>query len=173
MSSRLPAPRHTFRVPCEYSKSRLYFEVRIYNNAADLQRVAAVNGGHSLRRLAHTKGICQPFGIRRYPDKKERAAGQRARTQPICGRILFTHTYLNSMVIAHEVAHAAIAYAERRGFLVNEPGDGQFVGAGEERFCRVLGDMVGLIYWNLMKLGYATVINPAKRKTGRVFTQSH
>lgn len=169
MSTRLPAPRHQFRVPCEYPKSRLYFEVRIYNTAADLQRVAAVNDGHSLRRLAHTKGICQPFRIRCYPDKKERAAGQRARTQPICGRILFTHTYLNSMVIAHEVAHAAIAYAERRKFLINEPGDSKFVGPGEERFCRVLGDMVGLIYWNLMKLGYSTVVKPAVRKKGRVF----
>lgn len=173
MSSRSIKPRYQFRVQCEPGKSRLYYEVVIYNNAADLQRASAEFGGHSLRRMAHTKGICQPATLRSYPNRAAQRAGHRVRTKPACGRVGFTHTYLNSMVIAHEIGHAALAYAERRGFRPHKSGDGAFVGAGEERFCRVLGDMVGLVYWNLMKLGYETQIHPATRTKGRVFAKGH
>jgi len=169
-SKKPPNPRHRFPIYCEPGKSRLHYRVLIFKNATDLQREAAATHGHSLRRLKHTKGLCSPFTLRSYRSK---ARGGGFHTKPICGAIRFTDTLLNSVVIAHECAHAALAYAERRGFRPHAHGDGQFVADDEERYCKVLGDLVGQVYWQLMRRGYETVIKTATKKRGRVFTRSN
>lgn len=164
-------PRHSFPIYCEpRRKSRLHYRVLVFKNSADLQRHAAAQSTHSRRSLLGTKGMCMPFVVRTYFSGRERRrTGRVSRTRPICGEILLTDTYLNSMAIAHECAHAALAYAERAKFDPRDkgPADRRSVGGGEERFCLVLGDLVGQVYWQLARRGYLTH-QTAKKRRGRV-----
>lgn len=174
MARRTPAPRYDFPIYCEpvkRPKSRLHFRVLIFKNSDQLQRYAVSQSSHSRRSLLSTKGMSMPYTSRTYfSGADKRRTGRSSRTRPVCGSILFTDTYLNSMVIAHECAHAALAYAERRKFdpVDRGPETRQSIQGGEERFCRVLGDLVGQVYWQLARRGYLTKAVGKKRK-GRVF----
>lgn len=170
--AKVPLPRYNFPILCEpQTKSRLHFRVLIFKNSSELQHYAASQSTHSRRSLLSTKGMSMPYTIRTYHSRRDRQRlGRVSRTRPVCGDILFCDTYLNSMVIAHECAHAALAYAERRKFspVDRGPEDRRSIQGGEERFCRVLGDLVGQVYWQLARRGYLTRAVGRKRR-GRVF----
>jgi hypothetical protein len=67
----------------------------------------------------------------------------RTRTLPEMGEILFVAPLIDHEVISHEVAHAAIGWAQRIGIRPFATGtDCQYAGPDEERYCYALGRMV-------------------------------
>jgi hypothetical protein len=67
----------------------------------------------------------------------------RTRTLPEMGEILFVAPLIDHEVISHEVAHAAIGWAQRIGIRPFGTGtDCQYAGPDEERYCYALGRMV-------------------------------
>jgi hypothetical protein len=70
-------------------------------------------------------------------------ASGRTRTLPDMGEILFVVPRIDAEVVSHEVAHAAIGWAQRIGLHpFGSDRHPQYAGPDEERYCYALGRMV-------------------------------
>jgi hypothetical protein len=124
-----------FRVFPEPS-SRLFYRVRVfatpvtlgeYLRSDDIDRSAAYGA----------RALCS-----RWTRTRTTGTG-RTRTLPEMGEILFVAPLIDHEVISHEVAHAAIGWAQRIGIRPFATGtDCQYAGPDEERYCYALGRMV-------------------------------
>lgn len=135
-----------FRIYPEPLTSRLYFRVTVFPTLRDLRTYGrdAFHSPSGRRAL----GWCGTYTVRAYLRR------ERQQTRPICGEILLGARHLRVGIISHECTHAAFGYARRRRFRANDPCHGRVsVSDGEERFCRVQGELVRQLVAKLFTLG--------------------
>ena len=124
-----PKPLLSFRIYCS-QKSKLYYEVRVYDKLADLR---AVTG------FKECLGACTYiYGIKLNPPKTNKI-----------GIIWLERKHLGSEIVSHECVHAACGYLDRKGIKSLETGD--VSGDHGEELAYAVGYMTSRIYAKLYK----------------------
>lgn len=124
-------PPETFRVRSS-RRSRLYFVVHVAPTPAAMRVV--------MRRHA---GGCHPRQL-------ACVMGASSKMMPgLVGLIFFTQSCLGVGIVAHEMAHAAFRYCERRGLRVTywQKSHSRHVGQSEEVFCAIV-EHLNRDFWN-------------------------
>jgi hypothetical protein len=96
--------------------------------------------------LRHVSWCKPPFEALCSPYTKVNYRNGKGRTSPECGQINFYKKRIGSAAVAHEFAHAALAWARRvrlpAAHLLGD-NDGARTHPDEERFCHALDRMIG------------------------------
>lgn len=135
----MPKPLRTFRVYPE--GNRLYFDVYLWRTLGEMRRYVREVWEVSGRAAWAWTIIPEPAHCPK--------SGKRL---PIVGEIHLARRYCQLEIVAHEVGHAAIAWAQRRGVqIVDDDGEASH---HEERFCYATGRMNQRILDTLRAEGY-------------------
>ena len=133
-----PKPLLSFRVYCS-QKSRLYFEIKIYETLAEMRKQAAKDGGCPISGYDRCLGACVYWT---YTPLKP------PRTNKI-GVIYLQKNNLGSEIVSHECAHAACGFLDRKGIKKLETGH---IGSDHgEELAYAVGHMTSKIYASLYK----------------------
>lgn len=121
----MPAPLHKFRVYPE--GRRLYFEVFLWATLREM------------RGYVRDVWEIRDRGAWAWTISDDAHCTETGRRLPRLGEIHFAQKYCPPEIISHEVGHAAIAWAIRRGVsIVDDPENDM---GHEERFCYASGRM--------------------------------
>jgi hypothetical protein len=127
----------TFRIYPQQGIAAEYFTVRIFKVQWQLKQHAKANRKRS-RVSIDCEGLCSTW-------RRTTLYNGRLINQSNIGEILLMSQRCKPRVVAHEATHAALAYAQMKGWLVKD-GDGKSAGPGEESVCYAVGDLTQQIY---------------------------
>lgn len=132
-------PLRRFRVYPE--KRALYWVVELYPDRRSMHIACAIEL-QQLKRILK-KGEKLPKHMRDYTARVcassiTKFRHKKARTSPRLGVMYFHFPKNGSVVLAHEAAHATRYYFVRLGVSIDDP-------ASDERFARILGELVAAI----------------------------
>jgi hypothetical protein len=127
----------TCRIYPEEGIAAEYFTVRVFKTQNQLKQHAKANRRRCPISI-DCDGLCSRWRTRTLYNG-------RLKTQPAIGEILLIWTRMAPRIVAHEATHAALAYAEFKGWRLKD-GDGKSAGPGEESVCYAVGDLTQQIY---------------------------
>jgi hypothetical protein len=123
-----------FRIYPERGRSRLHFDVRIFQNIRAIRAYLKASRLPDRRLGRYGKALCSTYRIIRADH-----------TLPVMGEILMPVRWLGAGLIAHECGHAALGWASRiqlNPVVDAVPRRGVLCASDtEERFCYGLGEL--------------------------------
>jgi len=138
--SKSPKPLLSFKVYCS-GKSRLYYEVNIYETLAQMRKSASLAAGCGLTGYDRCLGACTYWTYEPLNPPKTNQLGV----------ISFHKKNLGSEIVSHECAHAACGFLDRKGITNLETGR---IGSDHgEELAYAVGHMTSRIYAKLHKSG--------------------
>ena len=132
---KLPVPVADFKVfPF---RTKLFFRVKIFKTLGELRKYAAAVLGQSENRQHDTAALV--YATYEFSETEQ--------LKPLLGEILFCQKYLDWDTITHELGHATLRLAERKGWAEKlwERDENGAAGPHEEELCYALGRMAGQI----------------------------
>lgn len=130
-----------FRFRLHPNRGRCYFDVRVWNNARDIQKFTGIK----------CCAVVKPFECTSFK------RNGKTHRKSIVGEIHFCRGALGVGVVSHEMTHAGLAYLDHRGInLQRDNLDSRWVHNSEEQLADAVGSLVRLFVIKAYALGIYT-----------------